>query len=392
MTTFEQTPDIRALYGSKWTTFAEDVLPMWIADMDFPSPPAIQRALIERAQSGMLGYTLDYPPLKEVVVARMQRLYGWDITPQDILLIPGMVVALNMVTRALGKAGEGVLMQTPVYGPFLTIPANNGLFAQAVDLVATATGQHTFAYHTDFDALERAITKQTRLFYLCSPHNPGGFIYSREELAQLAEICLRNHVTIVADEIHSDLILEGAHTPIATLSPEVAQQTITLIAPSKTYNMPGLACSVAIIQNAKLRQKVAQQVQAMGLHVNVAGLVAATAAYQEGDAWLSEVLTYLRGNRDFLVAFVSETLPEVKTTVPAATYLAWLDASALPTPDGQSVAQFLLEKARVAVNNGDFFRTHNAQSGRDGFIRINFACPRPRLEEGLTRIARAVKG
>lgn len=386
----DQSANIRALHGSKWTVFPEDVLPLWVADMDFNSPPPVIEALTERVQSGMFGYTLDYPPLRHAVVARMKALYDWHIQPEDVLLVPGMVVALNMVTRAIGKAGDGVLMQTPVYGPFLNIPANNGRFAQMVDLVQQDTSEHTFTYHQDLTAFANAITKQSSLFYLCNPHNPGGMVYTREELQGLADICLQNNVTIVSDEIHSDLILDGKHIPIASLSDTVAQHTITLIAPSKTYNLPGLATSIAIIQNPELRQKVAQQIQGMGLHVNALGLLGATVAYEQGDAWLAEVLGHLKANRDFASGFLGENLPQLRFTVPQATYLMWVDASAVPTPDNMPVAEYLLKNAKIALNGGDFFRKVNATSGRDSFVRLNFACSRETLTEALTRFANAI--
>lgn len=388
---FDHAPDLRSVYATKWTHYAEDVLPLWVADMDFRSAQPIIDALTERVQFGTFGYTMDYPPLRAILVERMQALYQWAIQPEWIVFIPGMVTAMNVITRALAKPGDGVLIQTPIYPPFLHMPAHNGCFAQCVDLVPTPHPDNTYTFTTDIDAFERAITRRTRLFYLCNPHNPGGMVYTREELARLAEICLRHNITILADEIHSDLILDGQHTPIATLSPEVAQHTLTLIAPSKTYNLAGLACSIAIIPEEATRRAVMAEVWGTGLHVNVLGLVAANAAYRHANDWLAAVIAYLRANRDFMIDYLAERAPSIRLTRPAGTYMSYLDLSAVPLPAGQSAAQYLEAVGRVAVNAGDTFAGVMAQRPRDTFVRLNFACPRERLRDGLERIVHAVQ-
>lgn len=388
---FDQSPDLRSVYATKWTQYPEDVLPMWVADMDFRSAQPIIDALTERVQFGTFGYTMDYPPLREILVERMQTLYGWAIHPEWIVFIPGMVTTMNMITRALTKPGDGVLMQTPVYPPFLHMPAHNGCFAQCVELIPTPNGANTYTYTTDFDAFERTITHHTRLFYLCNPHNPGGMVYTREELARLAEICLKYNVTIVSDEIHSDLILDGHHTPIASLSPEVEQHTLTLIAPSKTYNLAGLACSIAIIPDETMRKAVIAAAWGTGLHVNLLGLVAANAAYRHANGWLAALLDYLRANRDLVIEYLAERAPNIRLTRPAGTYMSYLDLSAVPLPAGQSAAQYLQTAGRVALNAGDTFAGTMALRPPDTHVRLNFACPRDRLREGLERIARAVQ-
>ncbi|MFQ3673602.1 MAG: MalY/PatB family protein [Aggregatilineales bacterium] len=388
---FDQSPDLRSVYATKWTFYPEDVLPLWVAAMDFRSAQPIIDALTERVQFGTFGYTMDYPPLREILVERMQTLYGWTIQPDWIVFIPGMVTTMNMITRALTKAGDGVLMQTPVYPPFLHMPSHNGCFAQCVDLTIHPNADNTYTFTTDFDAFERAITRQTRLFYLCNPHNPGGMVYTRAELERFAQICLKHNVTIVSDEIHSDLILEGQHTPIASLSPEVEQRTLTLIAPSKTYNLAGLACSIAIIPDEATRKAVIAQVWGTGLHVNLLGLVAADAAYRYANGWLTEALAYLRGNRDLVIDYLAERAPDIRLTRPQGTYMTYLDLSAVPLPAGQSASQFLEQTGRVAVNAGDTFAGTMAQRPPDRFVRLNFACPRERLRNGLERIAAAVQ-
>ncbi len=388
---FDQSPELRSVYATKWTAYPEDVLPMWIADMDFRSAQPIIDALTERVQFGTFGYTMDYPPLREILVERMQSLYGWGIQPHWIVFIPGMVTTMNMITRALTKAGDGVLMQTPIYPPFLHLPAHNGCFAQCVDLTLTPAADNTYTFTTDFDAFERAITQQTRLFYLCNPHNPGGMVYTRAELERFAQISLKHNLTILADEIHSDLILDGQHTPIASLGPEVEQRTLTLIAPSKTFNLAGLACSIAIIPNDETRQAVTQQVWGTGLHVNLLGLVAADAAYRHANGWLAAALAYLRENRDLMVDYLAERAPSIRLTRPQGTYMSYLDLSALPLPADQSASQFLEQVGRVALNAGDTFAGTMAQRPVDRFVRLNFACPRFRLRAGLERIVHAVE-
>ena len=390
-TDFDTAPDLRSVHAIKWTWFPEDVLPMWVADMDFKSAQPIIDALVERVQFGTFGYTMDMPPLREVLLERMKSLYDWDIKPEWLIFIPGMVTTMNMITRALGKTGDGVLMQTPIYPPFLNMPAHNTRFAQLVDLTTVSTGGNTFTYQTDFDAFEKAITKQTSMFYLCNPHNPGGMVYSRDDLSKLADICLRNKLTIISDEIHSDLMLEGKHIPIATLSPEIEQNTLTLIAPSKTYNLAGLGCSIAIIPNDDTRKAVMEMVWGTGLHVDLLGLIAANAAYRHGNEWLAEALVYLRANRDFAVQYLAEHLPQIKTTNPQATYMLFLDCSAIATPDNMAMDKFFAEKAKVGLNAGNAFRNVNATTDRDAFVRLNFATTRARLTEGLEKMKAAVE-
>jgi cystathionine beta-lyase len=377
----------RATHSAKWSFFDEDVLPMWVADMDFVSPPAVLEQVHERVNHGIFGYTLDYPELRETIANRMQRLYQWQIQPEDMVFVPGMVTALNLFARTYGKNGDGILMQTPVYGPFLTVPPNNGRFAVMADLRSVPTGDCTFTYEIDFDIFEKAITKQTSAFFLCNPHNPGGRAFTETELRQMADICLKHNLLICADEIHCDLLLNGTkHIPIASLSPEIAQNTVTLIAPSKTYNLPGLGCSIAIIQNKELRHQFEMANRNMGLHVNILGLVGATAAYQHGDEWLAALLDYLSENRDIVVAFIQDHLPMLKITVPEATYLAWLDCSALSLPENMGASEYFVKEGRLALNPGTFFGT-----GYDQFVRLNFGCPRSLLLDGLERLKTAVE-
>lgn len=376
---FNQIIERRRTDSAKWSWYEDGVLPLWVADMDFASPEPVVRALRHRVDHGVFGYAKESAALAEVLCERMERLYDWQITPEDIIFLPGLVCGLNVVSRAVGRPGSSVLVQPPVYPPFLDAPGHHDQTLAMAPLNQVVNGQ-TIAYEIDYDHFETAITPETRLFMLCNPHNPIGRGYSREELARLGEICLRHDLVICSDEIHSDLLLDGTrHVPTATVSPEVAQQCITLIAPSKTFNLPGLGCSAIIVENPELRQKLMKAKAGIVPHVNVLGYVAALAAYTESQAWLEGLLAYLTANRDFLVNYISENFPNIRTTVPQATYLAWLDCREAGI--GPNPYEFFLKEARVALNDGSRFGP-----GGEGFARLNFGCPRPILEEALERM------
>ncbi len=378
---FDELPDRKNSESVKWHYFPEDALPMWVADMDFVSPEPVVRALQDRVAQGVFGYAGDLPGLRDVIVERLARLYHWEISPQDLVFIPGVVTGFNLAAHAFTDDGEGVLIQPPVYMPFLDVGKNVRGICQEAQLSASSDGY----YRVDWDAFERAITPDTRMFLLCNPHNPVGRVYTRPELERMAEICLRRGLVVCSDEIHCDLVYSGhRHIPIASISPEIAQNTITLMAPSKTYNIAGLSCSFAVIQNPELRKRYIQAEQGLVHGVNLLGLVASKAAYAEGQEWLDQLLAYLEGNRDFLCAFVAERLPGIKMFCPEATYLAWLDCREAGI-EGQT-SDFFLKKARVAVNDGVAFG-----SGGEGFVRLNFGCPRSMLVDALERIEAALR-
>lgn len=382
-TNFDQIINRRDTGSSKWQQYGDDVLPLWVADMDFVSPEPVLRALHQRIDHGVFGYGCDPVELTAVVRERMARRYGWQIDPESVVYLPGLVSGINTVCRATGQPGNRVLVQTPVYPPFLTAPGHHQQELATAPLLLESNGR-TIDYQIDFDAFEAAIQSGTSLFILCNPHNPIGRGFTRDELCRMAEICLRHNVTICSDEIHSDLLLNGTrHIPLASLSPEIEQQTITLIAPSKTYNIPGLGCSMAIVPNPKLRAQLICAMDGIVPHVNILGYVAAQAAYTEGDAWLAEMLDYLTANRDFVVNTISEQMPSIRTTVPQATYLAWLDCRESGIPGNPH--KFFLEQAKVALNDG----RHFGQTGK-GFVRLNFGCPRATLEEGLEKMQSAL--
>jgi len=329
---------------------------------------------------------MDCAELRDVIVQRMKQLYDWEIEKEHILFSPGLVVGLNVIAKAIGQAGDAVLMNTPVYGPFIKAPRNNQRFSYMVDMHYVGEDEHTFHYEINWDAFEHAAKNpQTSLFYMCNPHNPGGFMWREADLRRASDICIANNVVICTDEIHHDLILsDNKHIPLASLSPEISQHTITLIAPSKTYNIPGLGASAIIVQDEALRKQVEGSLWGSGSHVNILGYSAAVAAYQHGGDWLAQLLPYLRENRDLVVQTVREEFPNVKTTVPEATYLAWFDFRDV-TVEGE-LQQYFIDNAQVAMSPGNFF----GHSG-EGFLRLNFGCPRPILEDGLGRLKKAIQ-
>ncbi len=378
--TFDQRIDRRQFESIKWHRYGEDVLPMWVADMDFRAAEPIIRALHERVEHGVFGYGSAPDELREVVVDRLQERYDWHASPEALMFLPGVVPGFNLACHALASRGEGVLIQTPVYRPILNAPANAGLVGEEMALTRQSDGTYT----VDFDLFEQTISDRTRIFILCNPHNPVGRVFRRDELQRMAEICLRHDVIICSDEIHCDLLLDdNVHTPIASLAPEVGQRAITLMAPSKTYNIAGLKCSVAIVENPDLRDRLKTTHQGLMSSVNVLGYTAALAAYRHGQPWLEALLQYLEGNRDWLLDYVERELPGLTTTRPEGTYLAWLSCHQAAIP-GNPYA-FFLEQANVALVDGEVF----GEAG-EGFVRLNFGCPRPMLVEALERMREAL--
>jgi cystathionine beta-lyase len=377
---FDVCPDRRKSESEKWHHYPEDVLPLWVADMDFVSPEPVRKALCERVEHGVFGYPGCPAELLELIVTHIAKQYHWRIQVEDILLLPGVVGGFNLACQTLRASGDGeVIVQTPVYPPIRSAPENTGLTRIEFPLTQGTNGR----YFINLDAFERALTDQTRLFLLCNPHNPVGRVFTREELTCMAEICLRHGVTICSDEIHCDILYPGyRHLPIASLDPEIAAHTITLMAPSKTYNIAGLHFSFAIIQNPELRKQVQKVSQGLFVGSNIFGMAAAEAAYRDGQEWLAQVLKYLQANRDYLVQTIQRDFPGVRVFSPEGTFLAWLDCrkAGLDNP-----YEFFLENAKVALNDGLAF----GEDGR-GFVRLNFGCPRFILEEALNRMKTAL--
>jgi cystathionine beta-lyase len=378
---FDRVVDRRSTDSNKWRKFPPDVLPLWVADMDFPSPPAVVQALRTRVEHGFFGYLAEHHELPEVVADRVAKRYGWRVSPEAVVALPGVIAGFNQALRGLTVPGEGLLVQTPVYPPILRAAGNHGLRRDEHALTRGADGRYTL----DLDAFAVAIRANTRAFLLCNPHNPVGRLFGRAELEGLAAACLRRDLWIVADEIHCDLLLDGRqHVPLASLAPEVEARTVTLMAPSKTFNLPGLKCAVAIVPDAALRARFVAAAGDLVPKLGVLGYTGAVAAYREGDAWLEALLRYLAANRDVLVERVRATLPGVAVWPPEATYLAWLDCRGAGLPGGDPFA-FFLERGRVALNDGRTFGP-----GGEGFVRLNFGCPRPLLAEAVDRMAGAL--
>jgi cystathionine beta-lyase len=391
MDSFDTVIERRDTHSLKWTRYGREVLPMWVADMDFPAPEPARIALRRAVDHGVFGYELPGRKLMETVAARMQHLYGWAVTPEMVVAVPGIVAGFSAAARAACRAGEGILMQPPVYHPFLEVPEQAGCVRQFAPLRPTEEGP-LVRYSVEWESFRDGLNSnnaRTGMFLLCHPHNPTGQSYSRADLERMAELCLRNGTVICSDEIHSELLLGGArHVPLASLSPEIANRTITLVSPSKTFNLVGLFCGFAIIPDARLRARYRRVLQESVLHVNSLGLLAAEAAFSGAcDAWLAELRSYLTGNRDYVLDLVSRELPGVRVTRPDATYLAWLDfreairAGQIPADP----YEFFLKEAKVALVAGSEFGP-----GGEQFARLNFACPRATLAEGMSRIRNAV--
>jgi cystathionine beta-lyase len=380
---FDEQIDRRSSGCLKWTEYDSDVIPLWVADMDFRSPEPVIEALRGRAEHGIYGYEWTRRDLKELVCARLWKLYRWQVKPEEVVFLPGLVCGLNVVCRATGSPGDAVVTFTPVYPPFLAAPENQERVLQAVELKLDATDK-ILSYKIDFDLVERTLTDTTRLLLLCHPHNPIGRSFTRNELVKLGEICAERDMILCSDEIHCDLNLsDDEHLPVACTSPAIADRCITLMSPSKTYNISGLGASYAIVQNERLRAQVKKAAAGIVPEVNTFAIHAFRAAYKEGEGWLAEVLDYLKANRDLVVEYVSNNLPGVRTTFPEATYLSWLDTRNSGLTGNPH--EYFLRESRVALNDGSVFGR-----GGEGFVRLNFGCPRALLLEALERMGTAL--
>jgi len=362
--------------SEKWNKYkGRDIIPMWVADMDFRSPPAVIKALHDRVEHGVFGYTYPEQGLIDAVQNALVRDYGWQIDPDWLVWLPGLVCGLNVLCRAIGAPGDEVLTFTPIYPPFMSAPALTDHEVVKVPLLLEAG-----RWIPDFEALDRAVTAKTRLLLICNPHNPVGRAWNREELLKFAEIAERHDLVIGSDDIHSELILDEGlrHIPIASLTPEIAKRTITLLAPSKTYNVPGMGCSFAVISDPSLRRQFRKAMGRLVPHVTALGYTTAEAAYRDGEPWRAALLDYLRGNRDLVQAEIA-ALPGLSITHVEATYLAWIDAREL----GVDNPALFFEEAGVGLSDG-------ADFGAPGFVRLNFGCSRILLKQALERIKKAV--
>jgi cystathionine beta-lyase len=387
-TNFDTAYDRRGTGSLKWDGLrrrfgieGDDYLPMWVADTEFRVPEAVVEALTRRAHHGLFGYAFPGPDYFRAILGWMRRRHGWEVREEWVTSTPGVVCAVNLLIRTLAGRGDGVVIQPPVYYPFQRGIEDNGCRV-LVNRLQLDGGR----YRMDFEDLERKLPN-AKVLILCSPHNPVGRVWDPDELRTLGELCLRHGVIVISDEIHFDLVFSGhTHTVFATLSDDLAQHSVVCTAASKTFNLPGLHPALTVIPNARLRRDFAHTLRACGIpEMNAFGIEAVTAAYESGENWLEELLVYLEGNRDFLCRFVETEIPSLRVIQPDATFLAWLDCRALGLGPGD-LERLLLSRARLVLNQG-----HTFGPGGEGFVRLNFGCPRRMLEDGLTRLARAVR-
>lgn len=361
----------------------EGVLPMWVADMDFVTSQRILDAVEERVRHGIFGYTDSGESYYEAVSDWMEKRHGWKVQNQWLIKTPGIVFALAMAVRAYSKAGEAVLIQQPVYYPFREVIEANGRRMVSSDLVSDKDGK----YHIDFDDFEKKIVENNiPLFLLCSPHNPVGRVWTKEELTRIGEICRENHVIIVSDEIHEDFVFGNRrHYTFANLGKEFADRSIVCTSPSKTFNLAGLQVSNIFIANAKLRQRFQEQIEAAGYsQPNVIGLTACEAAYRHGGVWYDAMLDYVSGNIHFMEKYLKENLPQLKMTEPEGTYLTWVDFRELGLSEDE-LEELIVKKANLWLDGGTMFGKAGA-----GFERFNVACPRKILEQALEQLRDAI--
>lgn len=380
---FDAPPDRRGTDSQKWQKYAgRDVLPMWVADMDFEVAPAIVEALSARVGHGVFGYARPVSSTLDAIVESFSARYRWPVDPSWIVWLPGIVCGLNVAARAFAGDGDEVLSLSPIYPPFTTAPRNQGRAPRSVPLALNAAARR---WEIDWDALERAVTPRTKLLLFCHPHNPVARVWSRGEVERIAAFCARHDLVICSDEIHCDLLLEpGAeHEPFAVAVPGESGRLATFMAPSKTFNIPGLGTSFAIISDPGLRARFSKATAGIVAEVNALGYAACEAAYRSGEPWRRALIAYLRGNRDFLLEAVSRDLPGVRIEAPIeATYLAWLNVSDLGLAN--PVKHF--EGGGVGLSDGVPF---GAAPG--SYVRLNFGCARSTLAEGLRRMKAALR-
>ena len=375
---FDEIIDRTDTSSMKWEKYKDrDIIPMWVADMDFKAPQPVLDALQQKIEHGILGYTLIPDELNRIIIENLYKLYNWKVEKEWIVWTPGVVSALNVSCAICGNPFDKIVTTTPVYPPFLTAPSNQGKLLTTIPMV-----EKNLRYTLDFDVLENEFkNSNTSLFMFCSPYNPCGTVFTKQEINKIVEICAANDVVICSDEIHSDFVLDKNkhHIPTASISKTAAKQTITLMAPSKTYNIPGLGCSFAIIPDQKLRKKFKSRSQGLIPEVNLLGLFAAKTAYKECHEWLSQLIIYLGKNRNIVQDKVNK-MPGCRITPIESTYLAWIDVRNTNLDDPVT----FFEQAGVGLSDGEFF-------GQKGFIRLNFGCPRSVLERGLKKMGNALQ-
>lgn len=364
-------------------TDSEELLPLWIADMDFPAPKEVNEALIKRAKHGIYGYTYIPDPTKQQVINWLLERHDWDVQPNAFIFSPSVITSLYNAITTFTNKGDRILIQTPVYTPFFNVIEEAGR-----EIVTNPLYDNGTSYEIDFDDLEKKMQDGVKAFVLCSPHNPVGRVWTREELTKIANLALQYNVLILSDEIHADLVFAPhKHIPIASLSEKISDQTITLMSPTKTFNLAGLQISYAITTCKHKRRKLANALAIQGFRsLNTMGIVALDAAYRHGHRWLEELLHIVEKNKQYVLGRLQEeTNGKVRVYDAEGTYLLWIDFSKLGFED-QQLQRFLIDKAKVGLNAGSSY-------GKDGeqFMRINIACHRETLKEAIDRIVNAIK-
>lgn len=383
MNEFDQVIERRNTNSAKWDMKKESILPMWVADMDFMSPKSVIKAIKDRAEHGIFGYTFLSEEYLVSIKNWIAKRHGWNIKKDWILYSPGIVPAINMLVKGLTKPGDKIIVQTPVYYPFFDAIKNNNRI-----ILENPLFLENGKYRIDFIDLEKKTSdKKVKILILCSPHNPVGRVWTKKELKKIGEICLKNNVLIISDEIHSDLIYSGfKHTPFASISEEFEKNSITCIAPSKTFNLAGLQTSGIIVRDENIRDKFKKVMISNGLmSPNIFGQVALEAAYNNGEDWLQELIEYLESNLEFLNSFIKSRIPEISVIQPEGTYLVWLDCRKL-NMEAKKMEEFMLNEAKVWFDEGYIFGKQG-----EGFERIVIACPKEILREGLERLESSIK-
>lgn len=380
---FDKTIDRRATNSYKWDSAPEGVLPMWVADMDFRTAPAIIDALQKRVAHGIFGYTRVPDAYYDAVTSWFSRRHGWDIDREWIIYTSGVVPAVSAVIKALTVPGDKVIVQTPVYNCFFSSIRNNGC-----EIVSNPLRRVGDTYEMDFDALERcAADRRAKVMLLCNPHNPAGRVWTPDELTRLGNICLRNGVTVVADEIHCELVYQGfKYTPFASLSDAFLHRSVTCVSPSKAFNIAGLQIANIVAFDNDLRSRIDKAININEVcDVNPFGVAATIAAYNEGEEWLNQLVDYLHGNYEAMAEFCRRELPEFPITRLEGTYLVWMDCSSLGMPS-DALEHALLDDARLWLNAGTMYGAKG-----EGYMRWNIACPRSVMLDGLNRFLNFVR-
>jgi cystathionine beta-lyase len=362
------------LFGNK------EILPLWVADMDFESPPAVQAALQQRVSKGIYGYTIKSETYTNAIVQWFKRRHEWVIKPQWITDSPGIVTSLSLAVELYSEPGSSVIVQSPVYYPFYDVIRMNNREVAINPLLI-----HNGRYEMDYAQLEQLMINGSKLLLLCSPHNPGGRVWERDELLQLGALCIQYGVTVISDEIHCDLILPGhKHTPFASLSEEIADITLTCLAATKTFNLPGLQTSYIVASNSDIKRKFDYRLKTLSLHMaHYLSQDAVQAAYETGDEWLDELLVYIEGNVQLTMSYLEQHLPDVKPMRPDGTYMIWVDCRGLGLTVSE-LKELMFQKAGVAFSEGSVFGIEG-----QGWLRINLACPRSYLQTALERFCLA---